>query len=227
MTGLKGRLTGRRVIALIAALVAFGGSAAATATATTAETDSPASRSGALQRLEQYFDAIDTLEGEFRQVTMDETDTVIEEAEGSFVIARPQRFVWDYRTPWEQMIVADGEKLWVHDVALDQVVVRPLDEALGVGAAQLLSRDFASLQERFDLSVADDGRILMRPTDPAWDFQRVHLTLEDGVPTAIEVADGLGQRITVELLEIVRNPAIEPERFDFQPPEGVDVMRGS
>ena len=224
MTKPTGRPRGRVVAPLIAALMVFGGVAAATAGA---GTDSPASQPEALKELERYFDAIDTLEGEFRQVTMDETDTVVEEAQGSFVIARPQRFVWDYRTPYEQMIVADGEKLWVHDVALEQVVVRPLDEALGVGAAQLLSRDFANLQAQFDLSVADDGRILMKPTDPAWDFQRVRLTLDDGVPSAIEVADGMGQRIVVELLEIVRNPGIEPERFDFQPPEGVDVMRGS
>lgn len=225
MTGLTSRLRRRLGAALIGALLALGGMSAVAAGTTDAV--SPASPPEALQRLEQYFEAIDTLKGEFRQVTMDETGEVVEEATGSFVIARPQRFVWDYETPWEQIITADGEKLWVHDVALDQVVVRPLDEALGVGAAQLLSGDFARLRERFELSVADDGRIVMKPTDPAWDFQRVHLTLEQGVPVAIEVADGLGQRITVELREIVRNPTIESGRFDFQPPEGVDVMQGS
>ncbi|AGY92273.1 hypothetical protein SPICUR_06540 [Spiribacter curvatus] len=225
MTGLTSGLKRRLGGVLIGALLALGGMSAVAAGTTDAA--SPASPPEALQRLEQYFEAVDTLKGEFRQVTMDETGAVVEEAAGSFVIARPQRFVWDYETPWEQIITADGEKLWVHDVALDQVVVRPLDEALGVGAAQLLSGDFARLQERFELSVADDGRIVMKPTDPAWDFQRVHLTLEQGVPVAIEVADGLGQRITVKLLEIVRNPTIESGRFDFQPPEGVDVMQGS
>ncbi|RZU98113.1 outer membrane lipoprotein chaperone LolA [Spiribacter vilamensis] len=221
MIKLTGSLCGRMFVLLVGVLVMFGDVSATT------KTDSSASQPEALRELERYFVAIETLQGEFRQVTMDETGTVVEEAEGSFVIARPQRFVWDYRTPYEQVIVADGEQLWVHDVALDQVVVRPLDEALGVGAAQLLSGDFANLQAQFDLSVADDGRILMKPTDPAWDFQRVHLTLDDGVPTAIEVADGMGQRIVVELLDVVRNPAIESERFDFEPPEGVDVMRGS
>ncbi len=203
----------------------LAGLAAATMLAGTAmaQPETPAS----LDRLAAYFESVETLEGEFRQTTRDETDTVIEQAAGSFVMARPQRFVWDYDTPWEQVIVADGEKLWVHDVALEQVVVRPLDDALGVGAAQLLSGDFANLQADFDLSVTDDGRIRMQPTDPAWNFQRVHLTLEDGVPVTIEVQDGMGQRVTVELIGIERNPSIDFERFDFEPPEGVDVMQGA
>jgi len=180
-----------------------------------------------LERLAAYFESVDTLEGAFRQTTRDEAGTVIEKAAGSFVMARPQRFVWDYDTPWEQVIVADGERLWVHDVALEQVVVRPLDDALGVGAAQLLSGDFATLEAGFDLSVTEDGRIRMQPTDPAWRFQRVHLTLEDGVPSMIEVRDGIGQRVTVKLIDVERNPSIDPERFDFEPPEGVDVMQGA
>jgi outer membrane lipoprotein carrier protein len=177
--------------------------------------------------LRHYFESVDTLEGAFTQTTRDERGEVIEEAEGSFVLARPERFVWEYRTPWEQVIVADGERLWVHDVALDQVAVRPLDEALGVGAAQLLSGDFATLQADFELSASESGGIVLKPTDPAWDFQRVHLELDAGVPVAVEVRDGMGQRVRVALIDVVRNPEVDPGRFDFEPPDGVDVMQGS
>jgi chaperone LolA len=204
-------------------LMAVLGACAALAGTAVAEPDTPTP----LDRLAAYFESVETLEGEFRQTTRDEAGTVVEEAAGSFVMARPQRFIWDYDKPWEQLIVADGEQLWVHDVALEQVVVRPLDDALGVGAAQLLSGDFANLKDNFELSVTDDGRIRMRPTDPAWNFQRVHLTLEDGVPAIIEVQDGMGQRVSVELLAIERNPDVDFERFEFEPPEGVDVMQGA
>jgi outer membrane lipoprotein carrier protein len=192
-----------------------------------AEPMADAADKGRIADLRHYFESVETLRGAFTQITRDERGQVIEKAEGTFVLARPERFLWDYRTPWEQVIVADGERLWVHDVALEQVVVRPLDEALGVGAAQLLSGDFATLQADFELSASESGGIVLQPTDPAWDFQRVHLELDAGVPVAIEVRDGMGQRVRVELTDVVRNPSVAPGLFDFEPPDGVDVMQGS
>ena len=186
-----------------------------------------AASDGPVASLNHYFEAVDTLAGEFRQTTRDEDGVVLEQASGSFVMARPQQFVWDYRKPWEQRIVSDGEKLWVHDVALEQVVVRPLDEALGVGAAQLLSGDLSSLRESFTLTAGGVDIIIMRPTDPAWDFQRVRLELEEGIPVSITVEDGLGQRVEVVLLDLTMNPQLSPGHFEFEPPAGVDVLQGS
>jgi outer membrane lipoprotein carrier protein len=182
---------------------------------------------GPVAELSGYFESVETLAGEFRQTTRDDTGTVIEQARGRFVMARPQRFVWDYRTPWEQLIVSDGERLWVHDVGLEQVVVRPLEEALGVGAAQLLSGDMAQLKQNFSLTAVGEDGVILQPTDPAWDFQRVRLRLDDGIPTAITVEDGLGQRVEVRLLDLTLNPTFEADRFEFDPPAGVDVIEGS
>jgi outer membrane lipoprotein carrier protein len=182
---------------------------------------------GPVADLRRYFDSVETLAGEFRQTTRDDTGAVVEQARGRFVMARPQRFVWDYQTPWEQRIVSDGERLWVHDVALEQVVVRPLEEALGVGAAQLLSGDMAQLEQNFSLTAGGEDTVMLQPTDPAWDFQRVRLRLDDGIPTAITVEDGLGQRVEVRLLDLTLNPMFEADRFQFDPPAGVDVIEGS
>ena len=191
------------------------------------EGSAPAGGDGPVAGLSHYFESVETLAGAFRQTTRDETGEVIEEATGQFVMARPQRFVWDYRTPWEQLIVSDGEKLWVHDVALEQVVVRPLEEALGVGAAQLLSGDLSRLEENFSLTADGEDVVILRPTDPAWDFQRVRLELEGGVPVSITVEDGLGQRVEVVLRDLTLNPDVSPGRFRFEPPAGADVMQGS
>ena len=206
-----------RLVGLVALLVLLGPAPVGVAKA---DDDDP------IDALRHYFEAVDTLAGEFRQTTRDANGDVVEQASGEFVMARPQRFVWDYRTPWEQRIVADGERLWVYDVALEQVVVRPLDEALGVGAAQLLSGDFADLRERFALRIEDARTLLLQPTDPAWDFQRVRLELRDGVPASISVADGMGQRVEVRLLELAVNPVVDDGRFAFEPPAGVDVLQG-
>ncbi len=191
------------------------------------ESGAQATEDGPVAGLTHYFEAVETLAGEFRQTTRDDNGEVIEEASGRFLMARPQRFIWDYRTPWEQLIVSDGEQLWVHDVALEQVVVRPLEEALGVGAAQLLSGDLSRLEENFSLTAGGEDVVILRPTDPAWDFQRVRLELADGIPASITVEDGLGQRVEVRLSDLTLNPEVSPDRFEFEPPPGVDVMQGS
>jgi len=86
-----------------------------------------------VEQLERYFAETQTLAGSFVQITRDENGAILEESTGDFVMGRDQRFDWHYQTPWEQRIVSDGEQLWVYDVDLEQVVVRALDEAIGVG----------------------------------------------------------------------------------------------
>ena len=176
--------------------------------------------------LEQYFSEVQTLSGRFVQETVDSTGGVIETAEGEFLIARPDRFRWDYVLPYEQEIVADGRQLWVYDIDLDQVVVRPVDEALGVGAAQLLSGDIQSLQASFDIEQGDAGALLLTPVDPAWAFQQIRLQLRQGVPERMEIADGMGQTVVVEFHDVVVNPDIPDRDFEFVAPAHVDVIEG-
>lgn len=174
--------------------------------------------------LEAYFESVHTLTGSFVQQTRDERGEVVERASGRFAVARPDRFDWRYEEPYEQRIVADGEWLWVYDVDLDQVTVRPMDEVLGVGPALLLSGDYERLQETFRIEPAADGWIRLVPLKGQWDFQSVRLLMESGVPGQIELDDGLGQITRLTLSGLTRNPEIDPERFDFRPPPGVDVV---
>lgn len=183
---------------------------------------------GPVDALERYFSETRTLSGEFVQITRDESGAVLEESAGAFVMGREQRFNWHYKTPWEQRIVSDGEQLWVYDVDLAQVVVRPLDEAIGVGPAQLLSGDMAQLRANFTLSAAAEGNaVVLTPKDEAWDFQRLRLELENAVPARIMLRDGLGQVIEVQFNSLTKNEPVPPARFSFTPPSGVDVLSGS
>ncbi len=75
------------------------------------------------------------------------------ESSGSFVFARPGKFIWSYRKPYEQVLQADGEKLYLHDKDLNQVTVRTLGDAIGSSPAAILfgSND---LEKNFALSEA-------------------------------------------------------------------------
>ncbi len=174
--------------------------------------------------LRDYFNSIQSLQGSFEQVTVDENGAVIEQSTGVLAIQRPNRFRWFYAEPFEQEIVADGSHLWVYDVDLEQVTVRPLDEVLGFGPALLLSGDFNSLQETFHIHSRGDGWLELEPREADWDFQLVRLRMVQGMPEVVEVDSGLGQKTRLRLENLERNPRIPASTFHFEPPPGVDVI---
>jgi outer membrane lipoprotein carrier protein len=74
-------------------------------------------------------------------------------ASGTFLFARPGKFIWTYVKPYEQVLQADGEKLYIYDKDLNQVTVKKLGDALGSSPAAILfgSND---LEKNFTLSEA-------------------------------------------------------------------------
>ena len=97
------------------------------------------------------------LQAQFKQVLTDRNGQSVDEASGTLAISRPDRFRWDYREPYEQVIVADGTRIWIYDSDLEQVTVRKLDETLSATPAMLLSGR-ATSQDNFNVTQTGAGR---------------------------------------------------------------------
>ena len=173
--------------------------------------------------LERYYSDVETLQGAFSQETSDEDGRVLERSEGHLWISRPNRFNWRYESPYEQQIVADGERVWVYDVDLLQVTVRPIEEVLGSGPALLLSGELEALEEQFHIH-RDGDWLVLEPREGGWEIEEARLRFEDGVPVEIMVLDGLGQTNTLRLKALEANEPIDDERFRFEPPVEADVI---
>ncbi len=173
--------------------------------------------------LEAYFSDTDSMEGSFTQVVRDEDGRVLEESRGTMAIQRPDRFDWLYNEPFEQRIVADGERLWIHDPDLRQVTVRPLEDTLGTGPAMLLSGRMETLDEHFDMKV-DDGWLVLMPRTDDWNVEGVRLRMSNGVPAEVIVRDGLGQENRLTLEDVTTGVAFDGDRFRFEPDGDTDVI---
>lgn len=172
-----------------------------------------------------FFVEVDAMRGTFTQRTLDEEGAVLESASGTMAIQRPDRFRWTYESPYRQIIVADGEDLWVYDVGLEQVSVRPMDEMLGAGPALLLSGSFAELERDFRIVSGDEaGWVELQGRGGSWQFDAVRIHMAGGAPDRLELQDSLGQTTVLELGELDMNPSLESGLFRFEPPEGVDVV---
>src|SRR4030095_12492758 len=65
------------------------------------------------QRVEAFLQGLDGLQAQFKQTLTDRNGRSIEEASGTLAISRPHRFRWDYQQPYQQVIVADGARIWI------------------------------------------------------------------------------------------------------------------
>ena len=199
--------------ALVAAL-AFAGATVAHATG--------------LEQLQAFHATTKTGNVAFRQVvTGKKGQQGARESTGTFAFQRPGRFRWSYQTPYEQLIVGDGEKLWIYDRDLNQVIVRTLDRALGSTPAALLAGDSA-LERNFEL--ADAGTVAgleyvdAKPRVPDTGFERVRIGFADNLPRTMELTDTFGNVTTLTFSGFERNVAQDAARFRFVPPKGADVL---
>jgi outer membrane lipoprotein carrier protein len=185
----------------------------------------------AVARVADYLAGVRTLSASFVQVVRDREGRITERATGSFSLARPDRFRWDYRDPYEQVIVADGKRLWLYDADLQQVTVRGLEEGLGSTPALLLS-GAGRLEDSFgSLRVERDGDwtwCRLKPLATTSDFETVSLALGPrGELAAMELADKLGQTTRIDFNGLTRNGPVDERLFRFEPPPGADVIGDS
>ena len=148
---------------------------------------------------------------------------------GSFEFARPNRFRFVYAKPYEQVIVGDGEKVWLYDVDLQQVTVRPLDQALGATPVALLAgvgldKDF-ELQARPSAQGLDWVQATPRAKTESVGFQSLRVGFKGKTLAAIELTDSFGQRSQLTFGDVVTNVAPAADAFRFTPPTGVEVLR--
>ena len=177
--------------------------------------------------LDAYFQDLRTLQADFRQQSRDGQGQLIEESLGTLAIQRPDRFRWDYRTPHEQVVVADGESVWLYDVDLEQVTVRPLSQSLAGTPASLLSGGQA-IGKTFEIESAEiknRGRVFtLVPRRSDTDFKQVRLRFVQDRLEGMELTDTLGQSTSLEFSNVRRNGKIDVALFSFVPPPGVDVI---
>ena len=182
--------------------------------------------SASLERFQSYVRTTQAARGEFTQKVYDKSGKLVQDSRGSFAFLRPGRFRWTYVKP-QQVIVGDGERVWIHDADLNQVTVRRVSRVLGATPAALLA-GASDIDKSFDLKEtgARDGleRLEARPREKEAGFESVRLGLSTGGVEAMELLDHFGQTTVLHFSGVVRNPQIDPATFRFSPPKGADVL---
>jgi outer membrane lipoprotein carrier protein len=185
-----------------------------------------AAHASALDQFKSFVAGTKSARGEFTQTQVMKTKTG-KTSSGTFVFSRPGKFIWTYQKPYEQLLQADGDTLYLYDKDLNQVTTRKLGGALGSSPAAILfgSND---LEKNFTLAEAGthDGLEWLNATPKSKDttFEQIGIGLKDGIPQAMELKDNFGQTVLLKFTSFQRNPALGAQTFKFDVPKGAEVV---
>jgi len=184
------------------------------------------SNAASVESFQSYLRTTQAAKADFQQKVFDKSGKLVQESKGNFAFLRPGRFRWTYIKP-PQLIVGDGERVWIHDADLNQVTVRRVTRVLGATPAALLAgaSDLAKSFELVEAGTKDGLEWLeAKPREKESGFDRIRLGMSVSGVEAMELVDHFGQTTVLRFSNMERNPQFDPGTFRFTPPKGVDVL---
>jgi len=185
-----------------------------------------------LQRLQSAYRGLETLQAEFTQSLHSLALATPQSESGTLYVHRPSRMRWEYRKPEKKLAVVDGERTWLYIPAEGQVFVGRLAALRRGGALGLLLGDGLDLRRDFVVEIARDGdgvpladSLSLIPHQPSQEFERIELTLgTNDLPQRIVVHGVAGDVMEYRLRRVRTGMALRDALFEFQPPEGVEIV---
>lgn len=181
---------------------------------------------GSIEKLRAFIADTHGAKASFAQSQYDKKGKVINANSGRLSFQRPGKFRWEYEKPYEQIIVGDGQKLWVYEKDLNQVTVKKLDGALGNSPAALLAGS-NDIEEHYQLNAKGmKGGLDWLEAFPRQDslFEKVRMGFKGNVLDTMELYDHLGQMTSIHFSKMEKNPSFATGVFSFTPPKGADVV---
>lgn len=196
---------------------------------------------GALEALRSFARQVHSGQGRFKQTVITVDGRRKRQTVGKLAFERPNRFRFAYSAPSEQLMVADGHQLWMFDVDLNQVVVRPMGAVLDATPAAILAG--SDIEREFVLSAAHQADCLgpglsstgatadahwqwvqARPKQSDGTLQWLCIGLSQGQPAVLVMRDSFGQQSRLDLIDMQWQVHLPASTFEFTPPAGADVM---
>ncbi len=180
----------------------------------------------AIRQLAEFLTETDSFSGQFQQTVYDENGETLQVSKGQVALAKSKRFRWQYMQPHSQLILADGEYLWIYDEELLQATAKPIEEVLGSAPIMLLT-DINSLFRDFEIenegSLGDLKWISLIPRVQDMEFHRIRIGLDKAGIKKMELHDRFSQKTVIEFTDVETSLSFPTGYFTFKVPEGVDV----
>lgn len=208
---------------LTGALVSTLGVAAPMIALTQSATAAPADSLVAAKRLNKLLTNTKSMTANFSQTTKGASSGTFT---GTMSVQRPNNFRWETKSPSEQIIVANGNSMWIYDKDLEQATKQAVDTQVGNTPALLLSGDPSKIDKNFRVTqpYSSKNYYVLYPKSGDASFKNLSVSFSGGKPVMMVLNDSLGQTTSIKFSNIKLNPSLNSSQFKFTPPAGVDVI---
>ncbi len=180
-----------------------------------------------LDRLKDYYQNTQTMQADIQQTVFNQQGHKTQEVYGHMQLQKPNRFRWEYVKPYTQLIVGDGEKIWMLDLDLNQVTVRSMNKLTASSPAAILSGN-KELEKFFTLKEGDNKHGLewavAIPKIAETGFEQVAMGFRGELLAEMELQDSFGNLTVIHFSRVQRNPKIAAESFKFKAPANADIL---
>jgi len=182
----------------------------------------------AAQALTQQLGQGNNIEADFVQYLLDASGSRLQETRGHMILAQPNQFWWQTEDPFAQLLVSNGDQLWIYDEDLEQVTVQKLDLQTTSTPALLLSGNSNDIGAEFNVVMqrGDQGLVFYRltPKDPESLYQSLRINFKNNKLSEMQIEDAMHQKTSLTFSNVIITPPIDASIFEFKVPENVDVV---
>ena len=177
--------------------------------------------------LDAFSKELKSISGNFEQHVVDTNGGPGKTSRGTLALKAPRLFRWETTAPYQQSIVADGEKVWLYDPDLEQVTVRAQGSEEAHSPLTVLT-DLTQLDRDFNTSEQGerDGlawlRLKSKDKDPQFEYADFGFDATGLIRMTFK--DALGNSTEIHFSNWQRNPKFAADTFKFTLPKGVDVI---
>ncbi len=187
-----------------------------------------------LQLIQTQYQSLQSFSGHFVQTShRANSETTPRKAEGTVSYKRPGKMRWLYAPPEEQLLVTNGETLWLFDPLLENVTVQKLAKLtdgtalsflLGLGD---LNADFKRRKISKSLLENPDGLIVeLVPNKQTANLAFIQLEVHPETYNLQKIAlmDQQGNYRTIALDSINYNLVLEDKFFEFEVTPDMEII---
>lgn len=178
-------------------------------------------------KLDVFLNGLDSLQADFTQRLLNQYGEELETSSGVLYLKRPGMFHWAYSQPYFQKLISDAQTLWVYDEDLEQLTIRNVTGLLEDSPAAILGGDL-DIDSHYAVveNQEENGEywLELTPLDSESQYHGIRLTFAGEVLEQMILFDSLGGTTQIVLDNLIRNPQLRDELFQFSIPGGIDVI---
>jgi len=182
----------------------------------------------AVELLAKRLKPMESLTAAFSQTITDDRNELMQEAKGLLIVKRPRKFYWLTQQPYEHLVVTDGVVLWQYDIDLEQITKQAYTADLDKAPALLLSGDIEQISRQFQVEAESTDKLTttftLTPMAEDGLFKRLTIVFGPTMLASMSLLDNFEQLTDIQFSEVILNPRVPEQQFEFIPPDDVDVI---